>query len=62
MENLKPFYLSKTFWTNVLMFVVVYFLPESIKPMIQNPETLASIFAVVNIILRFVTKDKVTIS
>ncbi len=60
-EVKKPIYLSKTFWTNVILVVALPFLPESIKSLVSSPEALGSIFAIVNVVLRLVSKDKVTL-
>lgn len=57
----KPFYLSKTYWVNLVMLLVV-FIPEQYKPIAMSPEVQALGFAVVNFILRAVTKDKVTLN
>ena len=55
----KAFYLSKTFWTNVIGGVVVYIFPSIGK--VLGPENLATVFVIANIILRSVTKDKLTL-
>lgn len=55
----KAFYLSKTFWTNVIMGVIVFAFPAVSK--VISHENLATIFVVVNVILRSVTKDKLTL-
>ena len=60
-ENKKPVYLSKTFWTNVILVVALPFLPESLKSLVSSPEALASIFAIINVALRLISKDKVTL-
>lgn len=57
----KPIYLSKTFWANVLLVLGLPFLPDPIKVFVQDPEKLAAIFGVVNLVLRFISKDKVTL-
>ena len=54
----KPWYLSKTIWVNLLVFVL------SILYAISNDggvkfEYLATVSAVVNVILRFVTTDPI---
>lgn len=48
---------SKTFWANVLTAVVLPFLPEGLK----NPETVGYAITAVNILLRLISKDKVTL-
>ena len=57
----KPFYLSKTLWTNVLMFVGTA-LNTAFPTVEVGPELTAAIFVVVNMILRAVTKDALVIS
>ncbi len=61
METQKPIYLSKTFWTNVIMVILLPFMPESIKSYLSSPEALATVFAIVNVVLRLISKDKVTL-
>lgn len=58
----KPWYLSKTLWTNFILTVLVFIVPESIGQYLRNPEILAGTFAVVNFLLRFITKKEITIS
>ncbi len=55
-EQKKPWYLSKTLWTNLVMGVVVVIFP-AVKEMVSE-EILISVFAFANIVLRLVTKDK----
>lgn len=52
----KAWYLSKTLWTNLIMGVVVIAVPKVSE--VLTEDVLASIFMVVNIVLRTVTKDK----
>jgi hypothetical protein len=58
----KPWYLSKTLWTNIIMGVLVYVLPENLAGPLKSPEVVAGIFSGINFVLRIVTKDKLTIS
>lgn len=60
MEQKKPWYLSKTLWTNLVMGVAVIVFP-ALKEMVSE-EILTSIFAFVNIALRFITKDRLILS
>ena len=46
---------SKTFWSNLLMAVVIPFLPEQFK----SPEYIGYALAAVNIVLRLISKGKV---
>jgi len=55
----KAFYLSKTFWTNLIMGVVAVAIPQ-VKEVL-TPEVISSIFVVVNIILRFVSSKQITL-
>ena len=55
----KPFWQSKTFWTNALLFAAAK------VPALQgvlNADTLPAIFTVVNLLLRLISKDKVTLA
>lgn len=52
----KPFWQSKTFWTNVAVPMVIPFLPHSISQHI-TPERLAAGMGVLNVLLRFITKQ-----
>lgn len=61
MEEAKPFYLSKTLWTNVLMFAVTAL--NTAFPTVEiGPEFTAGVFVIVNTILRAVTKGAISIS
>ena len=57
MEN-KKFYLSKTFWVNILAIAAMVAQSLSGKE-ILNMEAQASILAGINIVLRFLTKSPV---
>lgn len=67
MESVKPWYLSKTMILNLLMAVlgvVAVFKPE-VAEVVKGylaPEKLAIAWSVINIVLRIVTKDRVSIS
>lgn len=56
----KPIYLSKTFWTNLILGVAAVAAPAELQAQI-TPEVLASVFVVVNVILRLLTKEEVTL-
>lgn len=58
-QQSKAWYLSKTMWTNFILGVAVYIFPQIGENI--SEDLLVSIFAVVNIILRAVTKDKIEI-
>lgn len=53
----KPIYLSKTFWTNVIVAAAYPFMPEEWK----NPEYVVYLLAAVNMVLRLMTKEKVSL-
>jgi len=55
----KPFWLSKTLWTNVIMGVLAVAIPW-VKENI-TPDILAYIFAGANMLLRLISKDKLQI-
>lgn len=54
----KPSYQSKTLWFNLVMAVAAFF-PGVSDFVSAHPELVPVAFAVVNIVLRFVSKDKV---
>lgn len=56
----KPAYLSKTVWTNLILMVILPFLPESAKSFV-TPENVSYLFVAVNFLLRIISKDKVTL-
>lgn len=56
-QSVKKSYLSKTLWTNLILAVVAFF-PGAQSFVASNPDVFMWAFAVVNIILRFATKDK----
>lgn len=57
MESKKP-WLSKTIWINVILALVSFYPPvhDYLK---ANPEAFAMVFAVVNVILRLITKKEI---
>ena len=52
--NTKPIWQSKTFWVNLVGLVTVL-LPVFNLPQVLDPEIAASILAVVNLVLRYLT-------
>ena len=62
MQDVKPFWASKTIWVQVLALVAVLSdalgLDLGLSPEVQS-SAVVTIMAVVNIILRFVTKSAV---
>jgi hypothetical protein len=61
----KPFYASKTLWTNIVMLVATVSTAFGVD-LGLNPEAqiaiVGTVMSVVNIILRFVTKTPITTS
>jgi hypothetical protein len=57
-EAPKPFYLSKTFWSNVILGVIVVMLPEPAK-VYFTADNVAYLFAGVNMLLRLISKGAV---
>jgi len=57
----KKFYLSKTFWLNVIGLFWILFAGGLGLPTL-NPEMEMSILAVLNLIVRFITKQPIGIS
>lgn len=62
--NEKKFYLSKTFWVNIIALVAsvtgAFGLDLDLNPETQTA-VVTAIMAIVNLVLRFTTKDKVTL-
>jgi len=59
MEN-KPSYLSKTVIVNLIMALSA-FVPSVNAYLVANPEIVMSVLAGVNILLRFFTKEKISL-
>ncbi len=59
MDESKPFYLSKTLWTNIIVGILGIFNSEEVS---QSPEAAVGFLAFVNVIRRLITKGSVTIS
>lgn len=57
MEERKKLLKSKTFWINLLSAAIVPFLPDELK----KPEYLVYVMSAVNVALRLLTKNKVTL-
>lgn len=55
----KPFWKSKTFWANLIMGGVA-FIPPVQKHL--TPEVAASAITIANVVLRLISKDKVTLN
>lgn len=59
MENSRPSYLSKTLWLNALSAICALFIPSVNEWVNAHPDMVVGIFTALNIVLRFVTKDKI---
>ena len=59
--NSKAWYKSKTYYVNLIMVAAVM-VPKEYHPFIMSPEIQALVFGGVNLILRTITKDKITIT
>lgn len=57
----KPFFYSKTFWFNILT-AAWFFIGPAVGIPELSPELFGTILSVGNVLLRFVTKQEVTIS
>ncbi len=58
----KPFYQSKTFWFNILFVIVSlagYFGFTGYQPSVDVSELVAVLIAVINLVLRFITKSPI---
>ena len=58
--NKKPLYLSKTVWTNLVLIILIPYMPDHIKALLKSPESLSYLFGTVNLVLRAITKDELT--
>ena len=57
----KKSYLSKTLWINLVIAAIAFF-PAASQFCANNPEAVLTGMALVNVILRFVTKGKVELA
>ena len=55
----KPWYLSKTVWTNFILFVGAILVTTGVIQAQLSPETVAMIITIVNVILRFFTQSQI---
>lgn len=61
METKSPL-LSKTLWINFIVAGLAIFVPSVAAQITANPELAIGAFAVINVLLRLVTKSKVQLS
>lgn len=59
--NAKPFYLSKTFWVNLVALASMA-VPQVREFLDGNPETVVGVLVAVNVLLRFATKGGISLS
>lgn len=55
----KHIFKSKTLWVNIITVALIPMLPQAIKPYIEQPEVIAGVLTVINVVMRLVSKDKV---
>ena len=58
----KPAWQSKTLWMNVIGAALALFYPPANAYLVSHPDVVAGSFAVINIILRFITKGPIQIT
>ena len=58
----KPSYKSKTLWVNFITALCALFFPAASEFMSQHPDKVMLGFSILNIILHFITKDKVELT
>lgn len=59
--NTKSILQSKTFWLQVITFIAVFF-PAVQAWLVKNPETAMGVIGAVNVLLRFATSGKISLS
>ena len=59
--NPKSILQSKTFWLQVITFIAVFF-PAVQGWLVKNPETAVGVMGAVNVLLRFATSGKISLS
>lgn len=59
--NKKPAWLSKTLWTNFILALSALFLPSVGDFIASNPEAAALGWSVINMVLRWASKDQLSI-
>ena len=55
----KPVIYSKTLWANLLGAALALFYPPANEWMVAHPDLVVGMWTAVNVVLRFVTKEKV---
>lgn len=59
-ENVKSIFASKSFWVNLIALAGMLLQAFTGSEVLVNVETQATILAVINIVLRTITKEAVT--
>lgn len=59
-QKVKPIWQSKTVWMNLILALSA-FIPHMQEMISGNPEIVGAVWAVLNVILRIISKDKVEI-
>ena len=57
----KKFWLSKTFWINLVVPVVSYFYPPANEFIVSHPSEVVAAWAAINMILRWISKSEVVL-
>ena len=57
----KPAYLSCTLWSNIILAVAALAVPSTSEYLTAHPDILVGTFTIVNMLLRFATKEGVTL-
>jgi len=60
MEETKSVWLSKTFWMNIIIAITAGISPTVSEWIAANPETVTTIWAALNIGLRWISKNKLS--
>jgi hypothetical protein len=58
----KPALYSKTLWVNLIMGLTAIFVPSVNTYMQAHPEVVTMIFTGVNVVLRLISKDKLSLN
>ena len=58
---MKPAYLSRTLRSNLILAGLALAIPSSSEYLTSHPDILVGAFTIVNMLLRFVTKEGVTL-
>jgi hypothetical protein len=59
MMDSKPWYLSKTVWTNFILFIGAILVTTGAIDAQLSPETVAMIITIANVVLRFISGSQI---